>query len=304
MTVHNSRQEAKPFCRIAVIAMRSVLALAVSAAAASCGSKTSSSKPGVGSAADPAPAEFGLPLAKLAARIEETEKLIAQCMSTAGFTYVALDFVSVKKAMDSDQSAAGVASEEYVKRFGLGITTQFDKPLVMFGAGPTNNAYLASLPASDQVAFRRELWGEAVDWNHARAIEAEDLSSTGGCTRKAAEKTYAADELTSSYVNPGDKRVDQDPRMTAARKKWSDCMRTAGFTYDRPDQVDADLRGRLDAIAQGQDPRKLAGASLDALHALQGEELSIALVLTKCEETHIEPVRVKIESEIYGAPVV
>ncbi len=276
-------------------------AVAVAALVSACGaSSTASNTPG--SAANAAPAEFGLSQTQLDTRIEETEKLIATCMSAAGFNYVALDAVTVKKAMHTDQSAPGVSNEEYVKQFGLGITTQLDKPLVAFGAGPENNATVNGLPAADQVAYRRALWGEALDWNHARALEQEDFSETGGCTRKAAEAKYSATELSGAYVNPGDKLIAQDPRMIAAVKKWSDCMRADGYEYDNPDQVDEDLRQRLDAVAQGQDPKTLTGPALDSLHALQGEELAIAAKLTTCEQDNIEPVQAKIEAELYGGP--
>jgi hypothetical protein len=277
------------------------LTVAVAALTSACGSNSAAS----GSSGNPvnvAPAEFGLSQAQLDTRIEETEKLIASCMTAAGFSYVALDAVTVKKAMSSDQSAPGVSSEEYVKQFGLGITTQLDKPLITFGAGPENNATIAGLPVSDQVAYKRALWGEAVEWNHARALEQEDFSETGGCTRTAAEAKYSATELNGSYVNPGDKLIAQDPRMIEAMKKWADCMRADGYEYDNPDQVDDDLHQRLDAIVQGQDPKTLTGPALDALHALQGEELAIAAKLTTCEQDIIEPVQAKIEAELYGGP--
>ncbi|MFN0027956.1 MAG: hypothetical protein ACKV2O_12385 [Acidimicrobiales bacterium] len=247
------------------------------------------------------PEEFGLTLAQLATRVEQTEQLIATCMTTAGFDYVAIDFSTVKKAMDSDQSAPGLSDDAYLKQFGMGITTQFDKPIVDFGAGPQNTTSLNGLPQPDQVAFRRALWGEQVEWNHARALEGEDFSQTDGCTRSSAEQTYSPDELTGAYVNPADRAVEQDPRMVAALGAWSECMQDEGYAYDHPDQVEADLRDQLAAIVQGQDPKALTGPSLEALKTLQGEELAIAEVHTSCEENHIEPVQIKIEAELYGA---
>lgn len=254
------------------------------------------------SAANEAPEEFGLPLTELATRVERTEGLVAECMTASGFDYVALDFVSIKDAMGLDNSAPGVADEDYVAQFGLGITTQFDKPLVTFGAGPDNNAALDALPASDQVAYRRALWGATPEWNHARALEDEDFSQTGGCLRAAAEQTYTPTELTGAYVNPADVLLEQDPRMIAAITTWSGCMRADGYEYDHPDRVDEDLQARLDAITRGQGPTTVTGPALDALHELQGEELAIAALLTTCEEDHIEPVQAQLESELYGGP--
>lgn len=265
---------------------------------AACGGTSSSSAPD--SKGGGAPEEFGLSLTDLTTRIEDTEKAISTCMRDAGFEYVALDFVTVKQAMDSDQSAPGMSSDDFVAQFGLGITTQFDKPLIVFGAGPQNDTYVDGLPESDQVAFKRALWGETPEWNHARALEEEDFSDTGGCTRVAADQLYTPGELSGTYVNPADIRVEQDPRMIDAIAEWSDCMATEGYDYEHPDGVSDDLRQRLDAIAQGQDPATLTGPSLAALEEIQSEELAIAALLTSCEEEHVEPVQEAVEAELYG----
>ena len=112
------------------------IAVTIVSLTAACGGDSSSTDSAPDSTASAAPEEFGLSLTELATRIEDTEALIATCMTDAGFQYVAVDFVSIKNAMGSDKSAPGLSSEDYVKQYGLGITTQFDKPLVTFGAGP------------------------------------------------------------------------------------------------------------------------------------------------------------------------
>ena len=290
-TIHGLR---RPILVVAIL----TLALVTVA----CGSSSPSSEGSAANAVSNAPEEFGLSRTELATRIEKTEGRIAKCMTDAGFQYIALDFVTIKQAMDSDKSAPGVSSDDYVKQYGLGITTQFNQPLVEFGAGPQNASYLEGLPPADQVAFKHTLWGDSPDWNHAYALEAEDFSQTGGCTRSAAEQTYTPTEISSAYVNPADIKIEQDPRMIAAIKKWSDCMRADGYQYDNPSQVETDLQERLDAILQGQDPTTLTGPALDSLHQLQGEELAIAAILTTCEEGNITPVQDAIEAELYGAP--
>ncbi len=261
---------------------------------ASCGSGQSD---GANAPSHQTPEEFGLYLRDLTARVEATEASIAECMSAAGFEYVAVDFATIKTAMDGDQSAAGVSDEDYVKQFGFGITTQFDKPLIVFRAGPVNNAVLDVLPESEQTAYRRALWGEAPDWNHAHAVEAEDLSQTGGCTRTAAEQHYATAELAGNYLNPFDKLVEQDPRFLSAVTKWSACIRKAGFDFDNTGHVERELQQRLADVTQGQDPRTLDASAAEALRALQGEELAIAAAAYDCEEQHIQPVQDMIEAD-------
>lgn len=247
------------------------------------------------------PEEFGLTLAQLANRVEETERVIGECMRTAGFEYVPLDFATVKTAMASDQSAPGVTNEDYVKQFGLGITTQFDKPIIAFGSGPTNTETLMSLPEPDKIAFSRTLWGETPDWNHVRALEEEDFSDTGGCTRSAAQRTYKPTELAGTYVNPADKLLDRDPRVVAATAKWATCMRSDGFPYDNPKQVEEDFQQQLATLTRDQDPRSLIGPALESLKGLQDQERAVAAKLTTCEEEHLEPVVAKVEAELYAA---
>ena len=289
------RNEAiNPLVPVALVVFASLLfAFVVSACGQSNSSKAKEGPSG-------APEEFGLTLQQLAGRVETTEQRIAACMQKAGFTYVPLDFATIKTAMSIDKSAPGLSTEEYVKQFGLGITTQFDKPIVTFRAGETNNTYLDSLPELDQIAFRRSLWSETPEWNHVRALEEEDFSRTGGCTRTSAEQTYKPLELAGTYINPTDKLLQQDQRVIAATKKWAQCMRADGFEYDNPNQIDEDLNQRLNAITQGQDPKTLTGPALEALTDLQGQERAIANVLVTCEEQHLEPVVAKVEAELYG----
>jgi hypothetical protein len=242
--------------------------------------------------------EFGLSLEALTTRVETTEKAIGECMKAAGFEYTPADFASIKQAMDSDKTAPGLSDEAYVAEFGFGITTQFDKPIVSFGAGPKNMSVLNALAESDQDAYRRELWGEALEWTHVRALEEEDFSETEGCTKAAVDKAYSPDELGGSYVNPGDKLVEQDPRMVKALTAWSECVKEGGYTYDHPDQIIDDLTTRLEAITQGEDPQTITSP---ALTELQGLEKAIAVVASECEAEHIEDVQVQVEAEVYGA---
>lgn len=294
-TYRSARSTTAPAVRI--VGLFLVLPV-IGALGAACGSERG---PHAADSASGPPEEFGLSVAELDRRIESTEQLIATCMRDQGFAYVAIDAGTIKKAMGSDKSAPGMSAEEYLSRYGLGITTQSDKPLVVFGAGATNTAYLDGLPPADQVAFKRALWGESPDMNHARALEEEDFSTTGGCTRTAAESAYTTKELTGSYINPADRRIAQDPRMIRALTKWSDCMRSDAFEYATPDDVDADLAERLDAITNGQDPQTLTGSALDELHSLQDEERAVAAALTSCEERFLEPVQASIEAEVYGS---
>lgn len=265
-------------------------------ASACGGSGESNSEPPIGSE------EFGLTMEQLTQKVEEVEGLIGECMRAAGFEYVPVDFGTVRKAMLADKTAPGLSDEEFVAQYGYGYSTQFDKPSIQIGRGEENLRIYEGLPAGDKVAYDLTLFGENTSAAFAVALEDENFSETGGCTRSAVEEAFDADALAGSYVNPGDLQIEQDPRVIAATEEWSDCVGLNGYDYSHPDDIRDDIVERFNAITQDQDPRTLTGSALDALTQLQGEERAIAQVDVTCEEEYLEPVIEEVETEIYGAP--
>jgi hypothetical protein len=246
--------------------------------------------------------EFGLTMDELAQKIDQGEQLIGECMTAAGFEYVPVDFERVKEGMDADKSAPGLNDEEFVKQFGFGISTQADHPGREIGLGEQNILIYDALTPEEKVAYDHTLLGDDREATFAQSIEAEDFSKAGGCTRQAAEQIFTPEELTQAYINPADVAIEQDPRVVTALGDWSTCMRDKGYDYATPDDVEQDLHDRFDAIAKGADPRSLTGSDATALTELQGEELALAPVSTKCEEDVLEPVISDVEAEIFGAP--
>ena len=273
-------------------------ALAISLGATACGgssasSRTSSRAPKFGSE------EFGLTPTQLATRVEDVETSTGKCMAAAGFEYVPVAFERVRKAMTSDKSAPGLSDEEYINQYGFGVTTQFDKPGREIGLGEQNIRIYENLSTEDQAAYDHALFGENPDATFALTLEAEDFSETGGCTRKAIEQYFKANEFNTSYINPGDVVIDQDPRVIKAIAKWSDCVRTdTGFDYSHPDDIESGLDERLQAITGGVDPTSLTGSAKDALIQLQNEERATAKAAYKCEEQVLQPVIDDVEAEI------
>lgn len=219
-------------------------------------------------AALPGTEEFGLTREELVTRIEAVEGLVAQCMSEAGFEYVAADYDTVRQGMVADKSLPGLSEEEFIAQYGYGISTLYTglgpqasdaTTPAKIGLGERNVAIYNNLSPADQVAYNRALFGENQDATFAVALEAEDFSRTGGCTRAAIEQVFAPEQLTITYANPLDALIQQDPRMVAAFGEYADCIREAGFDYTHPEQIEADIRSRVDAITSG-DP-------LDALSA-------------------------------------
>lgn len=299
-----------------------VLGLVVAILAAACGGGSQSpvsptnapvASPGAtpGRARLPGPEEFGMTTEELVKSVEAVETLIAKCMSDAGFEYIAVDYDTVREGMLADKSLPGVSDEDFIAQYGYGISTLYtgappqlaDAPTpAQIGLGEQNVRIFKSLSPADQVAYSRTLLGENADASFAVSLEAEDLSRTGGCTRTAIEQVFTREQLTATYLNPLDALIEQDPRMIAALADWAGCVREAGFNYNHPNEVEPDIKNRLDAITEGAPLEALSEDARVALTELQGEERAIAEVATACEEEIVEPVQAQIERELYGGP--
>jgi hypothetical protein len=262
----------------------------------------------------PGTEEFGMTMKELVQSAEKVEALIAECMRKQGFEYVAADFKTVRKGMTADKVLPGMSEKEFAEAYGFGLATFYNglPPQLSegynpgkIGLGERNVQIFASLSPADQVAYNRALLGENTDATFATSLEIENLSRCGGCTLEAIKKVFKPDQLKSTYYNPLDALIANDPRMKAALRKYADAMRQAGFDYTNPDEVEPDLRQRLHAItADGSIPSdKLSPDQQAALKKLQEDERRIAVLTIELEEKFFEPVEEQIEDELFPRQV-
>lgn len=265
-----------------------------------------------GQPARPGTEEFGLSKEGLVTSIEAVESLIAKCMSDAGFEYSAVDYNTVRRGMTSDKSLPGVSDEQYIAQYGYGISTLYTglppqraevATPAKIGLGEQNVRIFNNLSSADQIAYNHKLFGEYADATFAVALETEDFSRTGGCTRAAIEQVFGSKVLNLTYYSPLDALVQQDPRMIAALSEFANCMRAAGFNYSNPNEVEPEIRKRLYDITQGAPPEALSSDARTALTELQGEERAVAVVAENCTIRIIEPVEDQVLRELYAAPV-
>lgn len=281
-----------------------------------CSGPRPSSSPGspqapAGQGATPGKEEFGMTKEQLYTAIENVEAEISKCMQEAGFEYVAVDYNTVRQGMTADKSLPGMSEERFVQEYGLGISTLYTglapqlSPLrtpAQIGLGEQNVRIFQNLSPADQVAYSQTLFGEHPDATLAVALEAEDVSRTGGCTRTAIEKFFTPEQMSSTYVNPFDLMIDQDPRMVEANGRFAECMRDAGFEYSHVKDVEVDLRKKLDTITGGAPVEALSPDALAALQELQTYERGAAVAAVNCEENFLDPVANQVEREYYAGP--
>ena len=242
--------------------------------------------------------EFGMNDEQLVTAIEGVEAGIASCMADAGFEYVPIDPVTFREAMDGLTQPAGLSNEQFIAQYGYGISTT--PPTEAFGAGPDNAAILNDLPAADKVAYTRTLLGDDTESTFVVALENEDVSTIGGCTKTAVESVLTVEQLNPTFRNPFDVLVAQDPRMIAAQEDWSACMSEAGYDFGTPDEAEEEISDRLDTLTGGEDPATLTGSDADALAQLQADELAIAAAASDCEAQFLTEVEQQVERDVSG----
>ena len=103
----------------------------------------------------------------------------------------------------------GLSEEEFINKYGFGVATMYtgQPPQLTTGYSPArvglgerNVQIFKSLSPADQAAYNRALFGENVEATFAVALETENLSQTGGCTRKAIEQVFKPEQLKGQLL--------------------------------------------------------------------------------------------------------
>jgi hypothetical protein len=258
--------------------------------------------------------EFGLTPKQLVQYVERVEQGIAKCMRTQGFEYIAVDYETVRKGMSADKRLPGMSEEDFIQKHGFGAATLYtgQAPQLSTGYSPArvglgerNVKVFKSLTPANQAAYNRALLGQNPEATFANGLERENLSRTGGCTRDAIKQVFSAEQMSASYYNPKDAIINKDPRIKAALRKYSAEMRKAGYDYNHPDEVEPDVRKRLDALTQGSTltVEKMSPEQKTALKKLQDFERQVAWKNFELSEKHFKPVEEQIEKEMFARAV-
>ena len=258
--------------------------------------------------------EFGLSPRELVQAIERIEGLISKCMREQGFQYIAVDEATVRAGMSADKKMPGLSEEEFVSKYGYGVATLYtgEPPQLATGYSPAkvglgerNVQYFKTLSPSDQVAYNQALLGENSHATFAVALETENLSPTGGCTRKAAEQVFKPEQLSAKYYNPQDALIRKDRRMKSAIAFYVREMKKGGFDYSHPDDVEPDIRARLAALTNNGRllVEKMSAEQKAALKKLQDYERAVAAKSVKLHEEVITPVEERIQQELFSRKV-
>jgi len=258
--------------------------------------------------------EFGLTQRQLVQSIEQVEELITKCMREEGFQYVAADYNTVHTGMKADKAMPGLSEEDFIDKYGFGVATMYTglPPQLTTGYSPArvglgerNVQIFKGLSPADQVAYNRALLGENLDATFAVAVEIENFSRCGGCTRKAIAQVFKPDQLKPTYYNPQNAFINNDPRMEAALRRFTAEMKKAGFDYTHPDDVEPDIRARLAALTSGGTilVEKMSSEQRNELKKLQNYERRVAAQTFKFQDEVLGPVEEQIQQQLFSRKV-
>src|SRR3954447_21178741 len=247
--------------------------------------------------------QLGFDQAGLMARQSRAEDAIRDCMKNQGFDYVPVDPFAQRAAL---LGSSRISDQDFLKQFGYGISTLWGRGKVQ--ADP-NQRLRVSLGDADRRAYDSALWGENAGATFQQAIENGDFTRLGGCTKKATERVFGGAQLLTrlqSRLDQLDDRILEDQRMVRAIERWSQCMASAGYRYEEPDEIDSDLFKRTERIvgpvpgqfATGPPPGERARPyDRTALAQLQRDEVSIARTDSSCERKDITPVEDRVRPQ-------
>jgi hypothetical protein len=167
------------------------------------------------------------------------ERYIAHCMQQAGFQYT---------------PTPSVVNPPARRRTRMSLPQD------------PNERYAASLSTERRTRYNLTLYG-VPDPNDEENLWDPRSDTGGGClgeSIRAIRSVFAAKgELMSEYLTM-ERSISRDPRVQAAERRWSECMRSRGFSYARPQSIPA----REDSAAiRGAHTPELERQSRQALEA-------------------------------------
>ena len=253
-------------------------------------------------------------------RVEEG---ILVCMAEQGFEFA----VTGRGGTNEVQEAQNELSERaWTIEYGYGISTSFDSVAQSQATNP-NAEILFSMGAAEREAWTETLIGVGNDLGDLGngAIPLEERGCIGSSIIETGGQgpIEGLDDFGEAYAEREEAIFDTN-EMIVAVGDWTRCMAEAGHPdfseldapeasfRDRLSVITAPIRPALDALEPGEgqslfdgdeiDLAKLPGLDVDALRALQDEELATALADLDCYDAHVrdvyEPLRNAFETEL------
>ena len=170
------------------------------------------------------------------AQQNETEELVAQCMTEEGFEYIPVD---QSQYMSFDQEDRETL--EWVSTYGYAANLTPEEQEELYG-GETeyedpNQEYVGSLSESEMTEYYAVLYGEQPSEEEMNEDGSYEYTwENGGCYGWAqheitGDQAYEQDQFKEIFedINALYEEQQKDPALKELNAKWASCMADAGF---------------------------------------------------------------------------
>ena len=128
-------------------------------------------------------------------RQTRVEGEIRDCMKAQGFEYIPVDPLVQERAL----TGHALTEEEFIKQFGDGVSTLFDRGLGQQQPDP-NERIRRGLASADRTAYDRALGGDNPAVTFAEAVDSGDFSELGGCSKQASEAEFGGAAVVTAML--------------------------------------------------------------------------------------------------------
>lgn len=219
------------------------------------------------------------------AQRRRVEDAIATCMRNQGFRYLPVPPQANQK--DKMAEAFRLPPDKFAEQYGYGISTM---DMSKADSDDPNAAIYAALSARAQAAYDKALNGERQQPNGADS-GAKVTGAPGGCRAKALDQVYGAGTAAGKGADKAQKmrrfdslfndlealrkRIEDDPKVAAAARTWSDCMADARQTgLATPNDARDKVAQRFDRLIGVRPAQRKVSIGPDSLRNLDPTKLA------------------------------
>jgi hypothetical protein len=241
---------------------------------------------------------------------DRAEELVAACMASRNLEYQAVNYSAAYQRNRAWAERATLPPEEYASRYGFGVATSFEGKLPQIHAEDPNEERMEKMGEAERRAYQQALFGEAVATGGRAGTGAGKQVSFGGCKGDAARQLLGgggAEKLLAKYQQLTE-RIETDPRLAKAYRRWSGCMARAGHRHATPKEAEAQAVTAFhqllrEALAAGppkraEDGRMAVEVDQARLAQVRAAEVDTAVADQRCRARHhLEAVRSRVKAE-------
>lgn len=241
---------------------------------------------------------------------QETEKIVAACMSDEGFEYSPQ---TNSGAVVFQQDDFEWRSVKFAKEYGYGIVAwpgdNPDDDSAQEEMTDPNQGYIDALSESERNAYYEALYGPSPSEEEMLAMEESDEGmsynwETAGCYGKAQQEVNGDDAASKAYEDPefadlfaeinelytvtygtGD-APSSDPEVRKLDEAWAACMAKKGdYDFQSPTMTQNALFNEYSELSQTDDvDGESAGPDKGELEKFKQREIEVAVADAECRE--------------------